>query len=163
MAGPDRSPEYEFYVDALVNVVIIFISRFQDVHAAATHHSQVQTSLQDDHDAEEEEKNIHLISRALDQSLFLIDNIVRVDEENKGHVDSESREMSPLPTFTSTNLESDSETEVKPDRGEAPGDSRKRNQCGRLLLCSFMQKGKRKNHAGHPQGRVNDYQCSSSS
>lgn len=61
----------EQYVDVLVNAVIICISRFESLHAAAVRHVRSRS----DGTGHEQAKNIHMISMALDQALSLIDSL----------------------------------------------------------------------------------------
>ena len=65
-----------YYVDALVNVVIICVSRFRELHVAATAHDAQASSRSISIICYENETNIKLIGAALDLGLSLISSLL---------------------------------------------------------------------------------------
>ena len=65
-----------YYVDALVNVVIICVSRFRELHVAATAHDAQASSRSISVICYENETNIKLIGAALDLGLSLISSLL---------------------------------------------------------------------------------------
>jgi hypothetical protein len=84
------------YVDIIVNVVNICISRFKDMHAAAIADRAKPISTSDTnsrHEDDEVEKNINLISVALDRGLWLINSILTAtSHEGEGEFFSDSEQ-----------------------------------------------------------------------
>ena len=66
--------EYEYYAEAIVNAVIICISRFQEMHTIYI--ASQGTSNSEKSRLQEVEKNIYLLTTTLADELFLIDGLI---------------------------------------------------------------------------------------
>jgi hypothetical protein len=95
-----RASDFPRYVDVLYTVVMRCVSRFQELHdfraqpssisssheayqEAASLSSNGSSSFQEDQDHGEVENNIHMISMALDQGLFLIYSLLTLPHGEK--------------------------------------------------------------------------------